>query len=183
MRPTSVWGFAALLALAGCGPSSDSLVGATNLQSAVEVARETIQINRDSAVGRQDHYLTYELKPDNTLTVTHALDGYQGDQVVGSESFQLATERASKIRSVLTRFRPAKLQGVEYLVYPVGCDPPIDGGAEVAIAFFGGGDKIGIFALPYDCKKGYSARARATFRELMKSLPSSKVAEAFPESA
>lgn len=183
MRPTSVWGFAALLALAGCGPSSDSLVGARNLPSAAELGRETIQINRDSAIGRQNHYLTYELKPNNSLTVTHALDGYQGDQVVGSESFQLAAGRASEIRKVLTGFRPAKLQGVEYLVYPVGCEPPIDGGTEVAIAFFGGGDKIGIFALPYDCTKGYSARARATFGKLMKLLPPSKVAQAFPESA
>ena len=125
MRPTSVWGLAVLLALEGCDRSSDSIVGADNLPSAAELARETIQINRDSSVGRQVHYLTYELKPDNSLTITHALDGYQGDRVVGTESFQLPAERATTIRKVLTSFRPAKLQGVEYLVYPVGCKPPI----------------------------------------------------------
>lgn len=78
--------------------------------------------------------------------------------------------------------RPAKLRGVEYLEYPVGCEPPIDSGVEVAVAFFGQHDRIGIFALPYACKDGQAAVARAAMKDAMESLPHSKVAQAFPES-
>jgi hypothetical protein len=182
-----VAGVVAALVLASCGqPSfdaSESLVGAKRLPPTAELLRETIQINRDTEFAGRHQFLTFELRPNNSLSVTHALEGYDGKDIVGKETFQLSPEVADSARKTLWRFRPENLRGVEDLAYPVGCRPPIDSGMEVAVAFFGRapmqGD-IGIFALPYACKEDQAAVARDVLGRMMQSLPASKVAAAFP---
>lgn len=188
MRPiTYLIGVVAALVAASCSQlsfdASESLVGAKRLPPVAELLRETIQINRDTEFDGHQHFLSFDLRPDNSLTVTHTLDGYEGNDIVGKETFRLQPEVADGVRKTLWRFRPGNLQGVEDLTYPVGCSPPIDSGMEVAVAFFGKspmqGD-IGIFALPYACKEGQAAVARSELGRVMRSLPTSKVAAAFP---
>jgi len=191
MRPIiHLVGVVAAWAVASCGQSSfdasESLVGAKRLPSLTELHRETIQINRDTELDGRHHFLSFELRPDNSLSVTHSLDGYDGNDLVGKETFQLPPDVADGARKTLWRFRPGSLQGVEDLTFPVGCRPPIDSGMEVAAAFFGKspiqGD-IGIFALPYACKEGQAAVARGALGRMMQSLPASKVAAAFPSTS
>ena len=191
MRPIiHLVGVVAALAVASCGQSSfdasESLVGTKRLPPVAELLRETIQINRDTQLAGQSHFLTFELRPDNSMSVTHTLDGYDGSDIVGKETFQLPPDVADRARKTLWRLRPGNLQGVEDLTYPTGCSPPIDSGMEVAVAFFGKspmqGD-IGIFALPYECKEGQAAVARGALGKMMQSLPASKVAAAFPPGA
>jgi hypothetical protein len=180
-------GVVAALAISSCGQSSfdasESLVGAERLPPVTELLRETIQINRDTDLAGLHHYLSFELRPDNSLSITHTLDGYDGKDVVGNEKFRLPSDVADSARKTLWRIRPENLQGVENLIFPVGCRPPIDSGMEVAVAFLGKapmqGD-IGIFALPYACKDGQAAVARSALSRMMQSLPDSKVAAAFP---
>jgi hypothetical protein len=183
------------LGIASCGrpafDSSGSLVGASSLPPANELARETIEINRDSFVGNDPqslsyfdpdrHTLSYELRPDNALGVKHILRGSDGNTVVAEESFRLAPELAERVRSAVWRVRPAKLQGHEYIAYPVGCEPPNDHGVEVAAVFRDEQNRIGIFLLPYDCKDGQAAIARTVLRDVMSTLPPSTVAEGFPK--
>jgi hypothetical protein len=172
----------ALLLAAGCDQSRskapDSLVGAKHLPPVSELSHETIQINHWGGA-RRDHLLTYELRPDNTLTVTHSLRAPGGDKTLGREAFGLAADAASQVRLTLSRLRPETLRGVEYVSYPVGCQPPIDSGDEVAIAFIDEHEKIGIFDLPYPCRDSKAAAARNAIAAVMQSLPTSKVAAAF----
>ena len=176
-----------VLSVVGCERAKlgkpESVVGASDLPPSGELAGETIQVNRGRGYGEDRHYLSYELRPDNRLRITHSLDGFDGKDVVGKESFQLSGELALRLRETFWRMRPSKLRRVEYLECPVGCEPPIDSGMEVAVAFFGQHDKIGIFALPYACKDGQAAVARAAMNEAMALLPRSKVAKAFPDAS
>jgi hypothetical protein len=167
----------------GCDQAQapESLVGAKQLPSANQLTHETIQINRWGGP-RRDHLLTYELRPDNSLTVTHTLQAVGGDQSLGRDAFKLPPDAADRMRATLSRVRPETLRGVEYVNYPVGCQPPIDSGDEVTVAFIDTRDKIGIFSLPYVCKEGDAAAARGAIATLMQSLPVSKVARAFPQS-
>jgi hypothetical protein len=173
-----LWVVVSLLS-GGCEQSKvktpESLVGAKHLPSASELSRETIQINRWGGP-RRDHLLTYELRPDNSLIVTHLLR----DKVLAREAFALAPDAAGKVRSTLSRVRPEALRGIEYVGRPVGCQPPTDSGDEVAIAFIDERNKIGIFDLPHVCKDGNADTARRSIAAVMKALPSSKVASAFP---
>jgi hypothetical protein len=175
-----------LLLMGGCEQSEvkapESLVGAKHLPSSSELSRETIQINRWGGL-RRDHLLLYELRPDNSLIVTHFLQEPGGDRVLAQEAFTLAPDAAGLVRSTLSRVHPETLRGIEYVGYPAGCQPPIDSGDEVAIAFIGERKKIGIFELPYACKDGNAASARSLIAAMMKALPTSKVASVFPHSA
>jgi hypothetical protein len=122
------------------------------------------------------------LRPDNSLIVTHFLQEQAGDKTVAREAFVLAPSVAGRVRSTLSQIHPETLRGIEYMGYPVGCHPPIDGGDEVAIAFIDERKNIGIFDLPYACKDGDAATARRSIAAVMKVLPASKVASAFPQS-
>jgi hypothetical protein len=176
----------ALLLSGGCEQSKvkapESLVGAKHLPSASKLSRETIQINRWGGP-RRDHLLTYELRPDNSLIVTHILQEPGGDKALAREAFALAPDAARQVRSTLSRVHPEALRGIEYVGYPVGCQPPTDSVDEVAIAFIDERKKIGIFDLPHVCKDGNAASARSSIAAVMKALPTSKVASAFPQSA
>jgi hypothetical protein len=176
-----LWMVAPLLT-GGCDQSRskapDSLVGAKHLPPVSELSHETIQINRWGGA-RRDHLLTYELRPDNALTVTHSLQA-PGGKTLGRETFGLAPDAASQVRLTLSRVRPETLRGIEYVSYPVGCQPPTDSGDEVAIAFIDEHEKIGIFDLPYVCRDSNAAAARNAIAAVMQSLPTSKVAKAFP---
>ena len=174
------------LGIASCGrptpDSSGSLVGANSLPPVAELARETIEINRDTFVDGDRHLLIYELRPNNSLNVKHIVRSYEGDEVVAEESFQVSPELNMQIRKRLWRVRPAKLKGVEYLEFPAGCEPPLDGGMDLAVAFFGQDDSRGVFGLPHACKEGKAATARTVLGEVMRLLPPSRAAEGFPKS-
>ena len=186
------------LILASCDQSaidpSESLVGATSFPTEVELARETIQINRGTADAYSnpagDHFLSYELRPDNSLTVIHSMQYIQSDEVRGKETFRLSSETANKARRLLWRIRPAPLPGIEYLTRPTGCQRrgPHDFG-EITVAFFreedraGTGDhEIGIFDLPrpQSCNNRPAIEARDLVRRVLESFPPSQVAAGYP---
>lgn len=181
----------ALLLFASCRPpgaeSAQSLVGANALPSSEALAREIIQINRgygDSSEG----FLSYELRPDGTLTVTHS--DRARDRVIGEDRFRLADDVAGPARRALWRLRPAKLEGLDsHEARPTGCERrgPHDFG-ELAIIFIREAgrpgvedDRIGTFELPdpRSCNSRQAIEARALVRRVLAALPRSGVAAGF----
>jgi hypothetical protein len=165
---------------------SQSLVGANDLPSPRVLSREIVQINR--GVGGP-HFLSYELRPDNTLAITLSERGVKGEAVRGKETFNLSSELAEHTRRMLWRVRPAKLQGIEYETRPVGCEPrgPHDFG-ELVVVFINEGDQVGIkddhvgvFALPHvdSCRTKDAEEARQLLRQVSDALPESRVAAEF----
>ena len=181
---------AASLLCASCQPSdrgSGSLVGADRLPSSSALSRETVQINRGYGDGSEG-FLSYEVRPDDTLNVTHTVRGRE--KVRGVETFRLASDVADQARSLLWRVRPAELEGVDaHEARPSGCERrgPHDFG-ELAVIFVdeGGGagiedDRVGTFELPRSdsCSTPQAREARRVVREVMDSFPPSKVAAQF----
>ena len=168
---------------------SESLVGANDSPSAKALSRETLYISRGGGDGGGDA-LSYEWRPDNSLTVTHTFSDNSARQTVkGRETLQIPPEVAVQIRQLLWRVRPPKLEGVEQDQRPVGCERqgPHDFG-EVAVAFIKEGDEpgieddeVGVFGLPRvrSCKTPAAVEARKVVREALRLLPKSKVAAAF----
>jgi hypothetical protein len=157
---------------------AQSLVGAKSLPAASVLSREIIEINR--GVGSWDgNGLSYDLRPDNTLTVT--LTG-RGDSVKAKESFQLSSDVAAAARRMLWRVRPENLEGIEQAVLPSGChSPPVDAGSEYSVIFIpadSGNQRLGVLLLPYarDCAAKNSIEAHNLIGTVLHSFPTSKVA-------
>ena len=115
---------------------SESLVGAKVSPSAEALSGETIYISRGGGACGGDS-LSYEWRPDDVLTITHTFsDNSARPTVKGRETRRVAPEIAARIRQLLWRVRPAKLQGVEQDQRPAGCERrgPHDFG-EVSIGF------------------------------------------------
>lgn len=168
------------------GNDQQSLVGAEELPSAEALARETLYIVRGgSAYG--GHSLTYEWRPDNSITVTHEYsDGAGRGSVNGRELLRVPPDVAAQVRHVLLRVRPAKLEGVEQDIRPLGCERrgPHDFG-NVSVGFINEGeaagiedDEVGIFQLPFpeSCSTPAADEARRVVRHALQLLPKSKVA-------
>lgn len=168
--------------ICGCDPSvrgtSESLVGATNQPSERDLGRETIIITQRTGPAR-DHILSYELRPNDVLTVTYSLSELSGETEVAKDTVQLRSSDADNARKSLWRMRPTRLQGIETVVYPVGCRPPIDSNDEVVIVFADNRKRLGIFTLPHSCKDGNSAVARSIVREVISTLPATETAGDF----
>jgi hypothetical protein len=184
---------AASLALASCQPAgvegSRSLVGADRLPSSSALSREIVQINRgygEVSTG----FLSYELRPDDTLAVTHT--DRARDKVLGEERFRLAPGVAHKARRLLWRLRPATLEGVDaHEARPSGCRRrgPHDFG-ELAVVFIDEGgspgvedDRVGTFELPVpeSCGTPQAREARQVMSQVMGSFPESRVAAGFEQ--
>ena len=119
---------------------SESLVGADDLPISSVLSQEIIQLNRGFGAYSSGNFLSYELRPDNSLTVTHTFR--PKDEVRGVETFRLPAITAEHARRMLWRVRPAKLAGVESETRPMGCQQqgPHDLG-ELAVVFIKEGDK------------------------------------------
>ena len=164
-------------------------MGAEELPSADNLSQEIIEINR--GYGDVSHgFLTYQLRPDNSLAVTH-LDEYR-EKVVGKETFQLAPHVATQARRMLWRLRPSTLEGQGLTrdeFRPVGCQRrgPHDFG-RLAIVFIDEGedagvsdDQLGVFELPYraSCDTPHASEARDLVERVLRSFPPSRVAAEF----
>jgi hypothetical protein len=184
---------AAALLIAGCDKpaidASQSLVGAKRLPTARALQREAIQINR--GFGGNSGLLSYELRPDNrlTITLTHWDRETLKDVVDGKEAFNLPPDIASQARRGLWRLRPQTLQGIEWVVRPADCPPPpTDTFPEAAVVFIAEGakpgiedDRLGVVEVPaqYTCDTRQGREARRVTQKILRSLPQSKVVARF----
>jgi hypothetical protein len=177
---------AAMLLASGCDhaaiKASESLVGAKNPPSAAQLSRETIQINRWGGP-RGDHFLSYELLPDNSLTVTHALRQPGGERTLARESFRLSANLGNEVRVSLARVRPETLRGIEYDTLPTGCPVIIDASPEVVVVFIGAKQRIGVSPVPQEgnCNSPQARQARQLVSHVIGSLPANHVATGFPD--
>lgn len=154
------------------GAQSESLVGADSLPPQSDLVRETIQIRgRD---GLTHAAMSYELTPSNLLSIQYSVDSKSSDERRKEQSFSLPKSTAAFVRTNLWRLRPAKLRGIEEVVYPTGCQPPLDAIAGSTVAFTNDKGEIGIVSVPLACKDATSAEARRIL---------DRVIGAFPESA
>ena len=181
-----VAGLAGIVLASACSPSgvksSDSLVGATDLPSWRKLSGEMIQINRRGGPG-QDHLLSYELGPDNSLTVTHSLQRVGVEIVLAKAQFRLQPDLAGRARTSLIRIRPAKLTGVESLTRPKGCGVTADASSEAGeLVFIDGEERFGISTIPGEanCDTPQARLARQLLSQVLTSLPGTQIAAAFP---
>jgi hypothetical protein len=171
---------------------SQSLVGVKSLPSARELSLETIQIIPGTSVWISSPRLAYELKPDNSLTVTltHWDRASPEHEITDAkETFDLPATVASDARHLLRRLRPEPLQGVEYLIRPAGCPPPpTDISSEYSVAFIAEGpkpgvddDRVGRFDLSPSqyCGTKSAAEARQVIHQVLELFPKSNVAADF----
>lgn len=172
---------------------SHSLVGARELPNSRELSRETIQINRSFGVGYghvvNSHLLSYELRPDNSLSVTHYENGVEKGQVErGSETFELPRDVANNARRAMWRMRPSPLKGVEYDIRPAGCPFRLHDSSEYALLFIKEGGETGtrndllgfsVVPPPESCNNSTARSARALVRQVLADFPKSKVAASF----
>jgi hypothetical protein len=173
---------ASALLLGACHkPSSQefgSLVGVKKMPSGEALNHETILINlRYSPT--TPRMLTYELRPDNTITITQSLSEPGGDKDISKEVLTLVPAKTARMRAYLWRLRPSKLADLSAITYPTDCHPPIDASSELTVAFVDPERNVGVFALPYICKNGASAEARKVARAAIAVIPRTKTAEAF----
>lgn len=195
-RTVASWLAAAVLCVSCNNPAiepSQSLVGARDIPSADILSRETLYITRGAKDWGVDR-LSYELRPDGSLTVIHTYydDRNPPDIVKGKETFRVSPEVAGKVRMLMWRLRPAKLegQGLEKdTVRPVGCERqgPHDFG-EVGVAFINEADagtteddRIGVFELPSpdSCNTAAATQSRKVVWQALRMLPKSKVVASF----
>jgi hypothetical protein len=169
------------------------LVGAAKVPSAEALSRETLYITRGANDWGGDR-LSYELRPDGSLIVTHTYsdDRKPGGVEKGKETLELSSEVAAQVRQLLWRVRPGELEGQGFEkaeVRPVGCErrAPHDFG-EVAVAFTNVGDAIpseddqtGLFELPRpaSCNTPAAIEARAVVWRALRLLPQSPVVARF----
>jgi hypothetical protein len=186
--------FAALL-VASCDRSSGgagaSLVGAEKRPPESQLLKETIEIVPSSAPGPRSANLYYDLRPDNSLSVTlsHWTPQAHGEVVDGRDTFQLSASEAGEARRLLWRLRPERLAGVESDIQPVGCRPaPVDASPLYSVAFIAEGakpglkdDLIGVTGVPAerDCNTQPAADARQLVQQVLQIFPMSKVAAEF----
>jgi hypothetical protein len=161
---------------------TESLVGAKQLPPARTLSRESIQINRGLG-SLAPGFLSYELRPDDTLTVTFYAKDWT--TILLSERFQLAPDIATRTRHELWRFRPEHLRGVQWDILPTDCpQQPIDSTPEFTVAFIadnGQHNRIGVVYLPYssNCSTTQGAAARNLIGSALASFPRSNVAMEF----
>ena len=168
-------------------------MGARELPSAETLALETLYITRGGGP-YGGHSLSYEWRPDGSITVTHEFsDGRGGTETRRTENLGISPEAAAEARRLLWRVRPAKFEGVEnYGTRPIGCERkgPHDFG-EIALAFINEGqssgvedDQIGIFELPdrQSCNTPAAIEARKLTQRVLQLMPKSKVAAEFERS-
>jgi hypothetical protein len=173
---------------------SQSLVGAMELPSAQVLDRETFYIQRGAGAYGGD-VLSYEWRPDDSLTVTHTFSNLgPSESVRGKETLLISPEAALQARQLLRRVRPAEFEtpenyGEKYPTRPIGCERkgPHDFG-EVSVAFTDEGqgsgvedDQIRVFELPYpgSCNTPAAVEARKVIQHVLRLLPRSKVAADF----
>jgi len=185
----------AALLLASCNRSSSgagtSLVGAKKLPPESQLSNETIEIVPASAPGAESANLYYDLRPDNSLSVTlsHWTRQAHGEVVDGRDTFQLSPSDAFETRRLLWRLRPEELEGVGSVNQPVGCPrPPVDASPLYSVAFIAEGAKpglkddligiTGIFAQQF-CNTKSAADARHLVDQILQRFPKSKVAGEF----
>jgi hypothetical protein len=193
MAVHQTWIAAALMVSACDKPAIDpsqSLVGAKQLPTARVLSREVIQINRGFG-GVTTSLLSYELRPDDALTITLTHRDHDTFKQVtdGRERIDLPAGLASQARHDLWRLRPATLQGIERVVRPADCPPPpTDTFPEAAIAFIAEGpkprvenDRLGVVDVPaqYTCDTKQGREARELIAKVLTSFPQSKVAADF----
>ncbi len=183
-----------LLLCMSCGaPAIDpstSLVGAKTLPSEAALSSEIIYIRLG---GGPDggHSLTYELRPDDSLSITHKFSDYRSaaNTVKGQETFRMSRDSAMSVRRLFWRVRPEKLDFPDGEHRPMGCTPigSHDFG-EVSIMFHAKGrtssiedNPMGQFRLPYadGCKTPAAAEAREVVWRAIHLLPASKTAAAY----
>ena len=169
-----------------------SLVGAQELPPDKALSLETLYIVLGGGVDGGDS-LSYEWRPDSSLTITHSFsDGRGGGEVIGSETTRITSEVASQVRRLLWRVRPGRLEGAEQDARPLGCErqSPHDLG-ELTVGFVSGGsgseaedDEVGVFALPSprSCNTPAAVEARAVIRRALRLLPRSEVVAGFKRS-
>jgi len=189
--------FAAAILCGSCNrptpEPSQSLVGATEIPSADDLSRETIYITRGANDWGGDR-LSYELRPNDSLSVTHTYSDPRSaaEGVKGKETLRMSPGVAAQFRKLMWRVRPGKLEGQgldKDEVRPVGCERqgPHDFG-EVGVAFFDEGDaraseddRVGLFELPSanSCNRPAATEAREAVWDALRLLPKSKVAAGF----
>ncbi|CAA9326409.1 MAG: hypothetical protein AVDCRST_MAG93-5982 [uncultured Chloroflexia bacterium] len=138
--------------------------------------------------------LTYELRSDGSLIVTHSYQDLKLSTIVqrGKQTLDVPSGVAAQVRQLFWRVRPGKLegQGLEKdEVRPAGCERrgPHDFG-EVAVAFINerdptgtGDDQVGLFELPRpaSCSTPAATEARAVVWGALRLLPQSQVVAGF----
>jgi hypothetical protein len=184
-----------MLLLASCDRAaidpSQSLVGAKELPTSHELSREIIEINRGfGGDGFGSHLLSYELRPNNDLAVTHYERSIEKGEIVrGSETFHLSGDIAGRTRRILWRMRPTTLEGVEFETRPTGCERQWDHDfGEFAVVFIKEGekpgvrdDRVGVFVIPEpeSCDNQAAKLSRALVPQIIDRFPKSKVADSF----
>lgn len=173
---------------------SQSLVGAKQLPSAKTLSRETVQINSGgfgllSPMSPGD--LTYELRSDDSLWIKHTK--YDPKTIkyvtIGQETIRLPSDVATRVKRMLWRLRPERLEGIEHITLPLGCPPPpIDSSPDFFLDFIAEGqnsdhpdDRVAIVNLPNasNCGTSQAADARNLVRKALQSFPPSKVAREY----
>jgi hypothetical protein len=169
---------------------SQSPVGAKKLPSANALLQETLYIARWRSMDGGDS-LTYEMLPSDMLTITHKFSDYKSAKVVvkGRETFRVPPKDAARIRKLLWRLRPEKLEGIDQQQRPVGCTRlDVHDWGEAGITFAansnaaGGKHKaIGNFILPTvgSCNTSAAVKARQVMSLAFSLLPASNVASSF----
>ncbi len=165
---------------------SRSLVGGSGVPSAVTQSRETLYIFRGTNDWGGDN-LSYELRPNGSLTVTHTYSDDRNPQSVvrGKETVRVSPAVAAQVRKLLWRVRPARLEGQgmgKSEVRPVGCErrDPHDFG-EVGVGFITKQGTKGLFELPTpgSCNTPAATEARKVVWQALRLLPQSKVTASF----
>ena len=174
---------------------SQSLVGAGELPSTNNLSRETLYIWRgDVSEDGVGDSVSYELRPNNSLTVIHVHRGprHPAENVKGKETLRISPEVAMQFRKSMWRVRPATLEGqglAKPEVRPVGCERQADHDfGEVSVTFVGeanpmpsGLARLGMFRLPsaHSCDTPAATEARAVVWNALRLLPETKVVAGF----
>jgi hypothetical protein len=162
---------------------ADSLVGATDMPSAKQLSQEAIEINRGfgGGYGFGEHFLSYQLRADNLLTVVWTFR--PDDDVRGRESFRLPSDVAENARRALWRLRPKEAGGMDHDVRPTGCTSrsPHDLGEMVVLYTEADEERFRLFTSPYpgSCDNAAAKEARKVIRDVLASFPHSDVATAY----
>lgn len=150
-----------------------SLVGTNRIPSAAILSREVIYMAWDE--DNSDGYLlSYELRPDDTLTIVHSRYG-EGDALrvtISERTVRVSPEIARRARAMIWRVRPAKMvDQVDEVapVRPVGCKHSgLHDVGELGVTFISKGnsknindDRYGAFELPYTSSCNTSAAIQA----------------------
>jgi hypothetical protein len=170
-----------------------SLVGTNRIPSAAILSREVIYIAWDED-NSDDHLLSYELRPDDTLKIVHSRYG-EGDalrETISERNVRVSPEIARRARAMIWRVRPAKMvDQVDEVapVRPVGCNPSgLHDVAELGVTFISKGniknsndDRYGAFELPYSssCNTSAAIQARKVVWDAIRMLSANKVNSSF----